>query len=66
MLFEANKLYDLSYRFAKRAVEFNPNNFASWQLLLSVTNATLEDKIQATANMKRLDPLNPQLNNVNP
>jgi O-antigen ligase len=66
MVLESNKFYDLSYRFAKRAVEFNPNNFRSWQLLLSVTNATLEDKVQATANMKRLDPLNPQLNNVNP
>jgi O-antigen ligase len=66
MLLESNEYYDLSYKFAKRAVEFNPDNFRSWQLLLSVTNATVEDKVQATANMKRLDPLNPGLNNVNP
>lgn len=66
IILESNKLYDLSYKFAQRAVEFNPNDFPSWQLLLSVTNATLEDKVQATANMKRLDPLNPGLNNVNP
>lgn len=66
ILFETNKYYDLSYKYAKRAVEFNPNDFRSWQLLLSVTNATLEDKAQATINMKRLDPLNPQLNTVNP
>jgi hypothetical protein len=66
MVLESNKFYDLSYRFAKRAVEFNPDNFRSWQLLLSVTNATVEDKVQASANMKRLDPLNPGLNNVNP
>ena len=66
IVLESNKFYDLSYKFAKRAVEFNPDNFRSWQLLLSVTNATLEDKVQATANMKRLDPLNPQLINVNP
>jgi O-antigen ligase len=66
MVLESNKFYDLSYRFAKRAVEFNPDNFRSWKLLLSVTNATVEDKVQASANMKRLDPLNPGLNNVNP
>jgi hypothetical protein len=66
ILFESNKYYDLAYRYAKRAVEFNPDDFKSWQLLLSVTNATVEDKVQATANMKRLDPLNPKLANVNP
>jgi hypothetical protein len=66
ILFESNKYYDLAYRYAKRAVEFNPDDFKSWQLLLSVTNASVEDKVQATANMKRLDPLNPGLNNVNP
>jgi hypothetical protein len=56
----------LAYRYAKRAVEFNPDDFKSWQLLLSVTNATVEDKVEATANMKRLDPLNPKLFDVNP
>ncbi len=66
ILFENNKFYDLSYKYAKRAVEFNPNDFRSWQLLLSVTNATVEDKVEASANMKRLDPLNPKLANVNP
>ena len=66
ILLESNQFYDLAYRYAKRAVEFNPNDFQSWQLLLSVTNATVEDKVEATANMKRLDPLNPKLFNVNP
>lgn len=66
ILFESNKYYDLAYRYAKRAVEFNPDDFKSWQLLLSVTNATVEDKLEATANMKRLDPLNPKLFDVNP
>jgi O-antigen ligase len=66
IILESNNLYDLAYKYAKRAVEFNPDDFPSWQLLLSVTNSTLEDKVQATANMKRLDPLNPKLNNVNP
>lgn len=66
ILFETNKYYDLSYKYAKRAVEFNPNDFRSWQLLLSVTNATVEDKVQATMNMKRLDPLNPKLITINP
>ena len=66
MLLESNEYYDLSYKFAKRAVEFNPDNFRSWQLLLSVANATVEDKLEATANMKRLDPLNPKLFDVNP
>ena len=66
IILESNKLYDLAYKYAKRAVEFNPDDFPSWQLLLSVTNATVEDKVEATANMKRLDPLNPKLFDVNP
>jgi O-antigen ligase len=66
ILLESNKYYDLAYRYAKRAVEFNPDDFKSWQLLLSVTNASVEDKVQATINMKRLDPLNPKLITINP
>jgi O-antigen ligase len=66
ILLESNKYYDLSYKFAKRAVQFNPDDFKSWQLLLSVTNASVEDKVQATINMKRLDPLNPKLITINP
>jgi O-antigen ligase len=66
IILESNKLHDFAYSYAKRAVEFNPNDFQSWQLLLSVTNATVEDKVEASANMKRLDPLNPKLANVNP
>ena len=60
-LLEGSKLYDLALKYAKVAVEFNPNHFDSWKLLYFVTNGTPEDKALALENMKRLDPNNPDV-----
>jgi hypothetical protein len=60
-LFEGSKLNDLALKYAKIAVEFNPNHFDSWKLLYFVINSSPEDKALALENMKRLDPNNPNV-----
>jgi hypothetical protein len=60
-LLESSKLYDLAYKYALIAVDFNPNNFDSWKVLYLITNSSAEDKARAMENMKRLDPNNPNV-----
>jgi len=60
-IFEQNKFPDQAYKYAKIAVEFNPNDFDSWKILYSISKSSPEEKADALANMKRLDPLNPAL-----
>jgi O-antigen ligase len=61
LLFENSKLYDQAYKYAKEGVAFNPNYFDAWRVLYSVSKATQEDRDLALANMKRLDPKNPDV-----
>ena len=60
-LLESSKLHDLALKYAKVAVEFNPDHFDSWKLLYFVTNSSPEDKALALENLKRLDPKNPNV-----
>jgi O-antigen ligase len=60
-IFEQNKFPDQAYKYAKIAVEFNPNDFDSWKILYSISKSSPEEKADALSNMKRLDPLNPAL-----
>jgi hypothetical protein len=60
-IFEQNKFPDQAYKYAKIAVEFNANDFDSWKILYSISKSSPEEKADAFANMKRLDPLNPAL-----
>jgi O-antigen ligase len=60
-IFEQNKFPDQAYKYAKIAVEFNANDFDSWKILYSISKSSPEEKADALANMKRLDPLNPAL-----
>ncbi len=60
-ILENSKLYDQALQYAIRATEFNPDNFDSWNALYSVQKSTPEQKTVALANMKRLDPYNPEL-----
>jgi O-antigen ligase len=64
--FESRQAYDLAYTYARRAVEFNPNDFQSWRLLLSISKSSEEEKELAFETMKRLDPRNPELVQVVP
>ncbi len=61
LLFENSKLPDLAYKYAKEAVAFSPDYFDAWRVLYSVSKATEADKAEALANMKRLDPRNPDV-----
>jgi O-antigen ligase len=60
-ILENSKLYDQALQYAIRATEFNPENFDSWNALYSVQKSTPEQKSLALANMRRLDPHNPEL-----
>lgn len=60
-LLENNQLFDLSLKYALKATEFNSNNFDSWSMLYSIKNSSPEQKALALENMKRLDPLNPDV-----
>jgi O-antigen ligase len=59
--FESSKLYDLAYQYAQAAVKFNPDSFDSWRVLNAISKSTQADKDLALANMKRLDPKNPDV-----
>jgi len=61
LLLENSKLYDLAYKYAKEGVAFSPDYFDGWRVLYSISKATPEDKELALANMKRLDPKNPDV-----
>ena len=60
-ILENSKLYDQALQYALRATEYNPENFDSWNALYSVQKSTPEQKSVALANMRRLDPHNPEL-----
>jgi hypothetical protein len=56
-----NKLEAQGLEVALDAVEKFPNNYSVWATLDSMKSATAEQKAQAQKEMKRLDPLNPNL-----
>lgn len=57
-ILEQNKLFDLSYKYAKIATEFNPHSFEAWQMLYYSQKATPAEKALAKDNILKLDPLN--------
>jgi O-antigen ligase len=61
MTLNENKLEDQGLQVALDAVERFPDNFSVWGTLSVMKKATEEQKAQALAQMKRLDPLNPTL-----
>jgi len=61
---EASSLFDLSHKYALEAVKWNPESFELWKLLYLVKNSTSEERAQALKNMKRLDPLNPDVTSI--
>jgi O-antigen ligase len=61
MTLNENKLEDQGLQVAQDAVERFPENFSVWATLNSMNKASVEQKTEALAQMKRLDPLNPNL-----
>lgn len=58
-LLSENGFQELAYKYAKIAVEFNPDFVDAWRQLYSVQLSTEIDKSKAIENLKRLDPNNP-------
>lgn len=60
-ILENSKLYDQAHKYALIATEFNPNNFEAWYILYAIKNSSENERALALENMKRLDPLNPDV-----
>jgi len=60
-ILENSKLFDQAHEYALTATKYNPENFDSWNALYSVKNSTESERALALQNMKRLDPLNPDV-----
>jgi hypothetical protein len=63
-VFETNGFHDLAYKYALEAVRFNPDSYETWRTITLLTKATEQEKIEALVQMKRLDPLNPNLKDL--
>jgi hypothetical protein len=61
---EQSNLFDLSRKYALEAVKWNPEAFELWKVLYLIRNSTAEEKATALENMKRLDPLNPDVTSI--
>jgi O-antigen ligase len=62
--FELNKLSDLAHKYALEAIKFNPDSFNAWRNLYVISSSSSEEKKDALANLKRLDPLNKNIANT--
>jgi len=60
-IFANNKLNDFALKFARLAVQDDPNNYESWRTLSKTPGASIEEIQKAKQEMIRLDPLNPDL-----
>ena len=60
-IFQQNKMEPKALEIALKAVKKFPDEYGLWALLSNIPSATAEQKAQALAEMKRLDPLNPTL-----
>jgi hypothetical protein len=61
---EQSNLFSLSHKYALEAVKWNPETFDLWKILYLVRDSTVEEKAVALENMKRLDPLNPDVTSM--
>jgi hypothetical protein len=60
-VFEESGLNEIAHTYALKAVEFNPESYDSWKFLFLIKNSTDVERASALSNMKRLDPLNPDV-----
>jgi hypothetical protein len=59
--FESSGLFELSHKYALEAVSWNPEAYELWRVLYFVKNSTETERQLAVENMRRLDPLNPDV-----
>ncbi|MTA86094.1 MAG: hypothetical protein F2555_04935, partial [Actinobacteria bacterium] len=62
--FEGSELFDVSHKYALEAVSWNPEAFELWRILYFIKNSTESEKKLAVENMRRLDPLNPDVTSI--
>jgi O-antigen ligase len=60
-LFMRSNLLEPALKYSRMAVSINPDSFDSWRQLYFLDNSTKEEKKIALQNMKRLDPMNPDV-----
>lgn len=61
---EQNQLFDQAHTFALEAIKWNSESFDLWKVLYLIRNSTVAEKALALENMKRLDPLNPDVASI--
>ena len=61
---EQSSLFELAHKYALEAVKWNPEAFELWKVLYLIRDSTADEKASALENMKRLDPLNPDVTSV--
>ena len=60
-ILEQSNFSDLARVYALEAVKWNPEAYELWKVLYAVRDSTVDEKQLALENMKRLDPLNPDV-----
>jgi hypothetical protein len=58
---EQSNLTELARKYTLEAVKWNPEVFDSWKALYFIQGSTPQEKAIALTNMRRLDPLNPDV-----
>jgi hypothetical protein len=57
-ILESSDLPDIAIVYARKAVEFSPNEYDAWKTLYRATLSTPEEKAKAKEMMLQIDPLN--------
>jgi len=60
-IFGNNNLPDYALKYARIITKSNPNYFEGWRALYLLPNSTQAEKKIAASNLRRLDPLNPDV-----
>ena len=60
-ILEQSNFPDLARKYALEATQWNAEAYDLWRILYLIKNSSPEEKALALENMKRLDPLNPDL-----
>jgi len=59
--FESSGLFSQAHTYALQSIKWNPENYELWRVLYIIKESTPQEKENALQNMKKLDPLNPDL-----
>jgi hypothetical protein len=62
--FEGSGLFEISHKYALEAVSWNPEAYELWRILYFIKNSTDSERKLAVENMRRLDPLNPDVTSI--